>query len=109
MNWFNNLIANILPIVPRPIVKILSRPYIAGETLDDAEVTLSFVKGVRVGNRELFKRNAIRRSDDFFGKMNVGKEYHNDGSCLSQELFSEHEASWIYSIVGTNYNDSKSI
>ncbi|MBD3288443.1 proline dehydrogenase [candidate division KSB1 bacterium] len=36
MNWFNNLIATILPIVPRPIVKIFSRPYLAGESVDDA-------------------------------------------------------------------------
>lgn len=36
MNWFNNLIATILPIVPRPIVKIFSKPYISGATLDDA-------------------------------------------------------------------------
>ena len=36
MIWFNNLIAKILPIVPKPIVGMFSRQYIAGETLDDA-------------------------------------------------------------------------
>ena len=36
MRWFNNLIANVLPFVPRPIVGIFSRQYISGETLDDA-------------------------------------------------------------------------
>jgi len=36
MIWFNNLIATILPYVPKPIVGIFARQYIAGETLDDA-------------------------------------------------------------------------
>ena len=36
MKWLNNLIANILPFVPKPIVGIFSRQYIAGENLDDA-------------------------------------------------------------------------
>ncbi len=36
MIWFNNLIAKILPYVPKPIVGLFSRQYIAGETLDDA-------------------------------------------------------------------------
>jgi len=36
MIWLNNLIAAILPYVPKPIVGIFSRQYIAGETLDDA-------------------------------------------------------------------------
>ncbi|UCE05909.1 MAG: proline dehydrogenase family protein [bacterium] len=36
MIWFNNLIAKILPYVPRPFVGIVARQYIAGETLDDA-------------------------------------------------------------------------
>lgn len=36
MRWFNNLIARVLPFVPKPIVGIFSRQYIAGEKLDDA-------------------------------------------------------------------------
>lgn len=36
MIWFNNLIAKILPYVPKPFVGLFSRQYIAGETLDDA-------------------------------------------------------------------------
>lgn len=36
MNWFNNLVAQILPFVPKPFVKIFSQQYIAGETLGDA-------------------------------------------------------------------------
>ena len=36
MGWFNNLVANILPFVPKPIVGIFSRQYIAGEKLEDA-------------------------------------------------------------------------
>ena len=38
MIWFNNLIAKVLPIVPKPIVGLFSNQYIAGETLDDAIV-----------------------------------------------------------------------
>ncbi len=36
MIWFNNLIAKILPYLPKPFVRIFARQYIAGETLDDA-------------------------------------------------------------------------
>jgi len=36
MIWFNNLIAAILPFVPKPLVGIVSRQYIAGEKLEDA-------------------------------------------------------------------------
>ena len=36
MIWFNNLIAAILPYVPKPLVGIVSRQYIAGEKLEDA-------------------------------------------------------------------------
>ncbi|MBN2013112.1 proline dehydrogenase family protein [candidate division KSB1 bacterium] len=36
MIWFNNLVARILPFVPKPIVGLFSRQYIAGEALDDA-------------------------------------------------------------------------
>jgi len=36
MNWFNNLVAHILPYIPRPLVGIFARQYIAGESLDDA-------------------------------------------------------------------------
>lgn len=36
MNWFNSLIANVLPVVPKPIVGIFSSQYIAGENLTDA-------------------------------------------------------------------------
>jgi len=36
MDWFNSLIAQLLPAVPKPVVRRLSARYIAGETLDDA-------------------------------------------------------------------------
>jgi len=36
MNWFNSLIAILLPYVPKPIVGYFSRHYIAGENLIDA-------------------------------------------------------------------------
>ena len=36
MNWFNKLIALILPFVPKPIVGFFSRHYIAGDKLEDA-------------------------------------------------------------------------
>ena len=36
MRWFNNCIANLLPIVPKPVVGLFSRQYIAGEKIDDA-------------------------------------------------------------------------
>jgi len=40
MRWFNNLVANILPFVPKPIVGIFSRQYIAGEKLENAVVAV---------------------------------------------------------------------
>jgi proline dehydrogenase len=36
MRWLSNLIAKILPIVPKPIIRSFSHQYIAGESLDDA-------------------------------------------------------------------------
>ena len=36
MIWFNNLIAAILPYVPKPLVGIFARQYIAGEKLEEA-------------------------------------------------------------------------
>ena len=36
MIWLNNLIAKILPILPKPIVGLFARQYIAGETLEAA-------------------------------------------------------------------------
>ncbi len=38
MIWLNNLIATILPFVPKSIVGLFSRQYIAGETLDAAVI-----------------------------------------------------------------------
>ena len=35
MAAFDRLVAASLPIVPKPIVRIIARPYVAGETLDD--------------------------------------------------------------------------
>ena len=36
MNWFNKLVAQTLPAVPKPIVRKVSSRYIAGETLEEA-------------------------------------------------------------------------
>lgn len=36
MSWFNRVVAQTLPAVPKPIVRRVSARYIAGETLDDA-------------------------------------------------------------------------
>ncbi len=36
MRWLNNLIANVLPFIPKPIVGLFSSQYIAGESLEDA-------------------------------------------------------------------------
>ncbi len=46
MNLFNSLIAASLPFVPKSICKVFSRPYIAGETIDD------MVRAVRQLNAE---------------------------------------------------------
>lgn len=40
MNWFNKLVAQTLPVVPKPIVRKVSSRYIAGETLDQALSTV---------------------------------------------------------------------
>jgi len=40
MNFFNNLVAASLPIVPKPIVAAFAKPYIAGETLTEAIATV---------------------------------------------------------------------
>ncbi len=36
MNWFNQMVAHILPYVPKPIVGFFSKHYIAGDKLEDA-------------------------------------------------------------------------
>ncbi len=36
MEWLNQLIVKTMPLVPRPIIRMISKRYIAGETLDDA-------------------------------------------------------------------------
>lgn len=38
MIWLNNVIARILPLVPKSLVKIVAKQYIAGETLEQAIV-----------------------------------------------------------------------
>ena len=38
MIWLNNLIAVMLPLVPKSLVKIVAKQYIAGETLEQAIV-----------------------------------------------------------------------
>jgi proline dehydrogenase len=43
MSWFNKLIAETLPFVPKPIVGFFSKHYIAGEKLEDA---VSLVKNL---------------------------------------------------------------
>lgn len=35
MSWLNRVIASALPAVPKPLVRHFSRPYIAGETIED--------------------------------------------------------------------------
>src|SRR3954469_23200680 len=41
MAFFNKLIALLLPIIPKPIVRKVSQRYIAGGTLDDAMNTVA--------------------------------------------------------------------
>ncbi len=36
MNWLNNIIAYLLPLIPKSLIKIFARQYIAGETLPQA-------------------------------------------------------------------------
>lgn len=46
MSWFHTVVANTLPIVPKPIVRRVSSRYVAGERLEDA------VAAVRALNRQ---------------------------------------------------------
>lgn len=40
MHWFNRLIALLLPYIPKPLVGIFAKPYLAGERLEDAVKTV---------------------------------------------------------------------
>lgn len=40
MSWFNNVIIFFMPIVPKPIVRIFSKKYVAGDKLTDAVNTV---------------------------------------------------------------------
>jgi proline dehydrogenase len=42
---FDQAIARVLPAVPRPVVQLFSRPYIAGSTLDDAVAVVRRLNG----------------------------------------------------------------
>lgn len=70
MIWFNNLIAKILPYVPKPLVGIFARQYIAGETLDDAvrEVKNLNAQGIcatidLLGEEKKVKEDALKAVD----------------------------------------------
>ena len=49
MIWLNNLIALLLPLVPKPVVKIVAKQYIAGETLEQAVVKTIQLNQDRLG------------------------------------------------------------
>lgn len=49
MFWFNNLIAFLLPFVPKPVVKIVAKQYIAGETLEQAVVKTKELNRAHLG------------------------------------------------------------
>ena len=79
-----------------------------GETLTSATVTMNSVRGMKVGEKDIFSKITIRGNDDYFGKMAVGQEYKKDDNTLGFTLFNDSETGWVYSIVGSNYNNSKS-
>ncbi len=41
MSFFNNLISSALPFAPKPLVRVIAKRYIAGETLNDAMNTVA--------------------------------------------------------------------
>lgn len=45
MALFDQAVVRLLPVVPKPVVRRISDRYIAGETLDDAEATVSRLNG----------------------------------------------------------------
>lgn len=45
MGFFNSLISNALPYAPKTLVKIVAKKYIAGETLNDAMITVERLNG----------------------------------------------------------------
>lgn len=48
MSWFDRIVVGVLPMVPRPIVRHFSRPYIAGTSLDDAVHTVRDLNRARM-------------------------------------------------------------
>ena len=78
MIWFNNLIAKILPYVPRPFVGIIARQYIAGETLDDAvrEVKNLNAQGISatidlLGEEKKVKEDALKAVEMYHQVLQV--------------------------------------
>ena len=63
MHQFNRFIARLLPFVPKPIVGMFARPYIAGESLEDAIKTV----------KELMQQGACA-SIDLLGEQITKKE-----------------------------------
>jgi proline dehydrogenase len=78
MIWFNNLIAKILPYVPRPFVGIVARQYIAGETLNDAvrEVKNLNAQGISatidlLGEEKKVKEDALKAVEMYHQVLQV--------------------------------------
>jgi proline dehydrogenase len=69
MSWFNKLVAQTLPVIPKPIVRQVSARYIAGETLEEA---LSLVRSLN--------RAGMMATLDILGEFVTGeKEAHRAG------------------------------
>ena len=61
---FNTLIANLLPLFPKSFVKIFAKPYLAGETLDDAVTKIRELNHQNISaTLDLLGEDPKRRSD----------------------------------------------
>ena len=64
MIWFNNLIARLLPFVPKKVVEIFARQYIAGETLSHAVIKIKELNSRGISATiDLLGEDPVKRSE----------------------------------------------
>ncbi|RME01520.1 MAG: proline dehydrogenase, partial [Calditrichaeota bacterium] len=87
MNWINRAIVTTLPAVPKPIVKKVSRRYIAGDTIGDAVRVIRDLQsqGIRatvdiLGEHITKKEEATAATNNYINALDIIKAENIDSN-----------------------------
>lgn len=87
MNAFNRVMASTVPLLPKPIVRLFSKRYIAGDSIDDAirvvrELNRSGILATMdvLGEHTTKPENAISAREDYFGLLQAIDDEKLDSS-----------------------------